>query len=165
MTTKPILQGVRVLDLTRVVAGPWCTQTLGDLGAEEIKIERPGLGDDTRRVGPYVGTPTERGGDSAFFLGNNRNKLSATIDISKPAGQKLIAGEPQCISLLQLQSIAQPRNQEIHCLGPKGQQRPGDNVVISLGHHAHGNPVPLLQCACSGYLLHCDRGSIRQQIA
>lgn len=91
MTTRPILQGVRVLDLTRVVAGPWCTQTLGDLGAEVIKIERPRLGDDTRRVGPYVGTPTERGGDSAFFLGNNRNKLSATIDISKPAGQKLIA--------------------------------------------------------------------------
>lgn len=82
------LEGIRVLDLTRVVAGPWCTQTLADLGAEVIKVEKPGSGDDTRRVGPFVGTAAE--GDSAFFLGVNRSKKSIAVDVSSAEGQTLI---------------------------------------------------------------------------
>ena len=86
-----ILDKVRVLDLTRVVAGPWCTQTLADLGADVIKIERPDGGDDTRRVRPFVvgadGKPTL---DSAFFMGSNRGKRSVTVDIGTPQGAELI---------------------------------------------------------------------------
>jgi crotonobetainyl-CoA:carnitine CoA-transferase CaiB-like acyl-CoA transferase len=85
-----VLDGVRVLDLTRVIAGPWCTQVLADLGAEVIKIEKPDGGDDTRRVGPFVGDPAR--GDSAFFLGANRGKRSVTVDISRPEGQALLHG-------------------------------------------------------------------------
>ncbi|MFC7462501.1 CaiB/BaiF CoA transferase family protein [Hydrogenophaga defluvii] len=83
-----VLEGVRVLDLTRVIAGPWCTQILADLGADVIKIEKPDGGDDTRRVGPFVGDPQR--GDSAFFLGANRGKRSVTVDISQPEGQALL---------------------------------------------------------------------------
>jgi crotonobetainyl-CoA:carnitine CoA-transferase CaiB-like acyl-CoA transferase len=80
------LAGIRVLDLTQNVAGPYCTQTLGDLGAEIIKIERPGRGDDIRDW-----RPPEVGGQSATFLSLNRNKKSICIDIDAPEGQKLIA--------------------------------------------------------------------------
>ena len=83
------LSGIRVLDLSRVLAGPWCTQMLGDLGAEIIKIEQPDKGDDTRSWGP----PWHGDGDarlSAYYLSANRNKKSVTIDISKPEGQALI---------------------------------------------------------------------------
>jgi len=77
--------------LTRIVAGPWATQTLADLGAEVIKIEKPGEGDDTRRMGPFVkdqaGQDTD---DSAFFLACNRGKKSVTIDIACAQGQALI---------------------------------------------------------------------------
>lgn len=86
------LHGVKVLDLTRILAGPYCTQMLGDLGAEVIKIERPGNGDDTRRFAPPFMTD-EQGADtseSAYFLSANRNKKSVAIDLTKPAGQKLI---------------------------------------------------------------------------
>lgn len=83
-----VLEGVRVLDLTRVIAGPWCTQTLADLGAEVIKVEKPDGGDDTRRVGPFAQTAAQ--GDSAFFMGVNRNKQSVTIDISTPEGSALV---------------------------------------------------------------------------
>ncbi|WP_043004389.1 CaiB/BaiF CoA transferase family protein [Comamonas testosteroni] len=83
-----VLEGVRILDLTRVIAGPWCTQTLADLGAEVIKVEKPGSGDDTRRVGPFVRTSAQ--GDSAFYMGVNRNKQSVTIDISTPEGAELV---------------------------------------------------------------------------
>jgi len=86
------LEGLRILDLSRVLAGPVCTQILGDLGAEIIKIEKPGEGDDTRSWGPpYL--KDKNGGDtneSAYYLSCNRNKSSVTIDISKPEGQKLI---------------------------------------------------------------------------
>ena len=86
-----ILDGVRVLDLTRIVAGPWCTQTLADLGAEVLKIERPKAGDDTRRMGPFLhdehGRPTD---DSALFIACNRGKQSVTIDFSRPAGADLV---------------------------------------------------------------------------
>lgn len=80
------LDGVRVLDLSRVLAGPWATQTLADLGAEVIKVERPGAGDDTRSWGP----PFVAGGDAAYFLCANRNKRSITIDFTKPAGAELV---------------------------------------------------------------------------
>ncbi len=86
------LSGIRVLDLSRVLAGPSCTQMLGDLGADIIKIERPGEGDDTRKWGPpYMkdadGNDTT---ESAYYLSCNRNKRSAAIDIAKPEGQALI---------------------------------------------------------------------------
>ena len=86
------LAGIRVLDLSRVLAGPWCTQTLADLGADVIKIERPGNGDDTRSWGPPF-LKDEAGRDtaeSAYYLGTNRNKRSVTCDIAQPAGQALI---------------------------------------------------------------------------
>lgn len=86
------LAGVRILDLTRILAGPTCTQLLGDLGADVIKIERPGEGDDTRKWGPpYVvgedGAPT---GESAYYLSANRNKRSVAIDIAHPEGRRLV---------------------------------------------------------------------------
>ncbi|MEN5053846.1 CoA transferase, partial [Brevundimonas naejangsanensis] len=71
------LHGVRVLDLSRVLAGPWATQTLADLGAEVIKIERPGAGDDTRHWGPpFTTTADGAPGDAAYFLCANRGKKS-----------------------------------------------------------------------------------------
>ena len=81
------LKGIRVLDLTRVLAGPTCTQMLGDLGAEVIKIERPEAGDDTRGFAPPFWPNTR---ESAYFLGVNRNKKSLTLDIAKPEGQAVI---------------------------------------------------------------------------
>ena len=86
------LQHLRVLDLTRVLAGPWCTQTLADLGADVIKIERPGQGDDTRQWGPPFapdaqGQPTT---EAAYFLAVNRNKRSVTLDIATPEGQQIV---------------------------------------------------------------------------
>lgn len=86
------LVGFRVLDLSRILAGPWASQMLADLGAEVIKVERPGVGDDTRGWGPpYMpdegGDPT---GESAYFHGANRGKQSVCIDMSKAEGQSLI---------------------------------------------------------------------------
>ncbi|MDR3525145.1 MAG: CaiB/BaiF CoA-transferase family protein [Acetobacteraceae bacterium] len=81
------LAGLRVLDLTRVLAGPTCTQMLGDLGAEVIKIEKPGAGDDTRGFAPPFMPGTR---ESAYFTGANRNKRSVTVDIAQPEGQALI---------------------------------------------------------------------------
>ena len=86
------LQGIKVLDLTRVLAGPMATQTLADLGAEVIKIERPGSGDDTRAWGPPF-LPAETGepsSDSTYFACCNRGKKSVTLDLSKPAGQAIV---------------------------------------------------------------------------
>jgi crotonobetainyl-CoA:carnitine CoA-transferase CaiB-like acyl-CoA transferase len=87
-----LLKHVRVLDLSRVLAGPWAGQTLADLGAEVIKVERPGVGDDTRGWGPPFladreGRPTR---DAAYFLAANRGKKSVTIDITRPEGQDLV---------------------------------------------------------------------------
>ena len=85
----PPLAGIRVLDLSRVLAGPWCTQLLADLGAEVIKIERPGVGDDTRHWGPpWHGEGEER--VAAYFLSANRGKKSAAIDFSQPEGAALV---------------------------------------------------------------------------
>ena len=86
------LSHIRVLDLSRVLAGPWCAQNLADLGADVIKVERPGTGDDTRQWGPPFAKDLE-GKDTketAYFICINRNKRSITIDISKPEGQELI---------------------------------------------------------------------------
>ncbi len=86
------MQDVRVLDLSRVLAGPWCTQNLADLGADVIKIERPVHGDDTRGWGPPF-LQDDQGHESreaAYYLGANRNKRSLTCDIAQPAGQALI---------------------------------------------------------------------------
>lgn len=85
------LHGVRVLDLSRVLAGPWATQTLADLGAEVIKIERPGVGDDTRHWGPPFTTTTDgQPGDAAYFLCANRGKKSVELDIASPDGAEAV---------------------------------------------------------------------------
>ena len=80
------LSGIRVLDLSRVLAGPYCTMQLADLGADVLKIERPGTGDDTRGWGPPFA-----GGESAYFLCCNRNKRSLAIDLKQPEGRDLVA--------------------------------------------------------------------------
>lgn len=92
-TTQPgALAHLKVLDLSRVLAGPWCTQILADLGADVVKVERPGAGDDTRHWGPPFlqdahGHDTDQ---ASYFTACNRNKRSITIDIAQPAGQALI---------------------------------------------------------------------------
>ncbi|NWE51684.1 CaiB/BaiF CoA-transferase family protein [Brevundimonas sp. P7753] len=89
--TQGPLSGVRVLDLSRVLAGPWATQTLADLGAEVIKIERPGEGDDTRHWGPPFTTTTEGAkGDAAYFMCANRGKKSVELDIASPDGAEAV---------------------------------------------------------------------------
>lgn len=82
------LAGIKVLDLSRVLAGPWSGQMLGDLGAEVIKVEQPGQGDDTRKWGPPFLPDGSR--DSAYYLCANRNKRSVAIDMSRPEGQDLV---------------------------------------------------------------------------
>lgn len=97
LSTPLALEGVRVLDLSRVLAGPWCTQTLADLGADVVKVERPPGGthpggDDTRTWGPPF-LKDQQGHDTseaAYYLGANRNKRSVTIDIAHPEGRKLV---------------------------------------------------------------------------
>lgn len=86
------LDGVRILDLTRILAGPTCTQLLGDLGADVIKIERPGAGDDTRKWGPpfLKDDAGEDTAESAYYLSSNRNKRSVTIDIARADGAALV---------------------------------------------------------------------------
>lgn len=86
------LSGITVVDLSRVLAGPYCTQMLGDLGADVIKIERPGVGDDTRRFAPpYLRGPHgEKTSESTYFMSTNRNKRSVVVDLTKPEGQKLV---------------------------------------------------------------------------
>ena len=86
------LAGIKVLDLSRVLAGPWCTQVLADLGADVVKVERPGLGDDTRQWGPPF-LKDAKGNDTtqaSYFTACNRNKRSVTIDMATPEGQALI---------------------------------------------------------------------------
>ena len=86
------LSGIRVLDLSRVLAGPWCGQILADLGAEVIKVERPRVGDDTRGWGPpYMKTPEgENSAEASYYQSANRNKLSVSINIATPEGQELV---------------------------------------------------------------------------
>ena len=86
------LSGIRVLELSRVLAGPWCGQILADLGAEVIKVERPRMGDDTRGWGPpYMKTPEgENSAEASYYQSANRNKLSVSINIATPEGQELV---------------------------------------------------------------------------
>jgi len=90
--TVGALSGITVLDLTRVLAGPYCTQMLGDLGADVIKIERPGAGDDTRRFAPpfMAGPDGDDSTESAYFMSANRNKRSVEVDLTSATGQALI---------------------------------------------------------------------------
>ncbi|UCG33516.1 MAG: CoA transferase [Phycisphaerales bacterium] len=85
-TNDSLLSDIRVLDLSRILAGPYCTMILGDLGADVIKVERPGVGDDTRTWGPPFA-----GGESAYYLCCNRNKKSICIDLKNPHGRSLVA--------------------------------------------------------------------------
>lgn len=86
------LDHVRVLELSRILAGPWAAQTLADLGATVIKVEKPGVGDDTRTFGPPFFTTSDgrRTGESAYFMSTNRGKRSVTIDFVQPEGQRLV---------------------------------------------------------------------------
>ncbi len=86
ITTKDLLDSTKVVDLSRVLAGPLCTMMLGDLGARVIKVERPGTGDETRRWGP----PFDERGESAYYLSVNRNKKSVVADLDDPADRALI---------------------------------------------------------------------------
>ncbi|MET3392828.1 formyl-CoA transferase [Variovorax sp. 1140] len=92
MTKPAALDGIKVLDLSRVLAGPWCTQILADLGADVVKIERPGVGDDTRTWGPpFVKDANGNDTDQAsYFTACNRNKRSVTVDMATPDGQALL---------------------------------------------------------------------------
>ncbi|MBK8018210.1 MAG: CoA transferase [Betaproteobacteria bacterium] len=98
------LSHIRVLDLSRVLAGPWCGQILADLGAEVIKVERPGVGDDTRTWGPPW-MRDEQGNDTreaAYFMAANRNKKSVTVDLARPEGQRIVRElAKQCDVLLE----------------------------------------------------------------
>ncbi len=88
---RSALEGIRVVDLSRVLAGPWSTQNLADLGAEVIKIERPGTGDDTRGWGPpFVDRIDADGRDAAYFFCANRNKRSLTLDFTLPEGREVL---------------------------------------------------------------------------
>jgi crotonobetainyl-CoA:carnitine CoA-transferase CaiB-like acyl-CoA transferase len=90
VTNKTPLSGLKVLDLSRVLAGPWASQTLADMGADVIKIERPGLGDDTRTWGPPWYTDADGEQLSAYFIAANRGKRSVTIDMATAEGQALV---------------------------------------------------------------------------
>ena len=93
MATNPgPLKGLRILDMPRILAGPTCTQILGDLGADVIKIARPGAGDDSRKWGPpfVKDADVNDTSESAYYLCVNRNKRSLTVNITKPEGQEII---------------------------------------------------------------------------
>ncbi|GAB1400362.1 CaiB/BaiF CoA-transferase family protein [Aminivibrio sp.] len=83
MEKQGALSGLRILDLTRVLAGPFCTMMYADMGAEVIKVEQPGTGDDTRQMGPF------KGGESAYFMNLNRNKKGITLNLKNPKGKAL----------------------------------------------------------------------------
>jgi crotonobetainyl-CoA:carnitine CoA-transferase CaiB-like acyl-CoA transferase len=133
--TRP-LSHIRVLDLTRVLAGPWAAQNLADLGAEVIKIERPGIGDDTRTWGPpwlkdKDGKETR---ESAYFLSVNRGKKSVTVDISKPDGQALI------------------RQLAVHCDVLLENYKVGDLARYGLGYDDLRKINPrLIYCSVTGF--------------
>ena len=99
--SKKPLTGIRVLDMSRILAGPWIGQLLADLGAEVIKVERPGKGDDTRAWGPpFVKDLEGKDTDAAYFMCTNRGKKSLTLDIAKPEGQAIIRELAQVSDIL-----------------------------------------------------------------
>src|ERR1700732_1474952 len=110
MKNMGALSHIRVLDLTRVLAGPWCAQTLCDCGADVIKINRHDVGDDTRHWGPpYLKTPAgEDTREAAYYLAANRNKRSVTVDIATPEGQQIIRDlAAQCDVVLENYKVGQ----------------------------------------------------------
>src|SRR6202140_5509137 len=122
------LAGIRVVDLTRVLAGPFATQSLGDLGAEILKIEPPGGGDETRRFPPFIA------GESHYFLGINRNKKSLVIDLQQPAGTDILRGLVARADIL------------------VENYRPGVMDRLGLGYAALATLNPrLIYCAISGF--------------
>lgn len=84
MISLKALEGIRVLDFTRVLAGPFCTMVLADLGAEVVKVERPGVGDDSRAFGPFIGQ------ESAYFMSINRNKKSITLNLKDQRAVEIV---------------------------------------------------------------------------
>jgi len=122
------LQGIRVIDLTRVLAGPFATQSLGDLGAEILKIEPPGGGDETRRFPPFIA------GESHYFLGINRNKKSLVIDLQQAAGADILRRLVARADIL------------------VENYRPGVMDRLGLGYEALAALNPrLIYCAISGF--------------
>ena len=90
------LDGIRVLDLTRVLAGPYCTLLLGDMGAEIIKIEVPGSGDDSRKYPPFIGT------ESAYFMNLNRNKKSLVLNLKDPQGRQVLLDLVNALNIMRV---------------------------------------------------------------
>ena len=161
---QPALHGVRILDLTRVLAGPWCTMNLSDYGADVIKVENPRGGDDTRTWGPKVA-----GGDSAYYICANRNKRSVAVDISTPEGQRIVRGlAARCDVVvenyktgdlkrygLDYESLREVRPDLIYCsisgygrTSPLAHRAGYDYVVqaegglMSITGEPHGQPIP-----------------------
>lgn len=130
------LKDIRVLDITRALAGPYCTMMLGDLGADVIKVERPGSGDETRGWGPpFVGKPYGRyPGESAYFIAANRNKRSLTVNIQSKDGQEMIR---------KLAGISDVLVENY---------RTGDLDRLGLGYNdIHALHPKLIYCSVSGY--------------
>ena len=104
------LKHLKILDMTRVLAGPWCTQTLADLGADVIKIERPGAGDDTRQWAPpyFKDAQGQDTSEAAYYASVNRNKRSVTLDIASPEGQEIVRKmAQQCDVLVENYKVGQ----------------------------------------------------------
>ena len=127
-SARPPLAGVRVVDLTRVLAGPFCSMMLGDMGAEVIKVEEPGKGDDTRTWPPFSG------GESTYFMSVNRNKKSLTLNLKAPEGQRILRRLIRRSAVL-LENF-----------------RPGTMARLGLGYETLKRSNPrLVYCAISGF--------------
>ncbi len=129
------LEGVRVLDLSRVLAGPWATMTLGDLGAEVLKVEQPGTGDDTRRW-----MPPSAAGISTYYLAANRNKKGLAIDMARPEGRALIVDLARQSDILienfrpaSLRKLGLTR-EELHAVNPR-------LIICSISGYGRGHEL------------------------
>lgn len=125
------LNGIRIMDLTRIVAGPYCTMILGDLGAEVIKIERPGIGDEARKWGPpFIGNTKE----TCYFISLNRNKKSICVDIKSTKGRHLLYELAEKSDVLVENYV------------------PGKLTEIALGYEHFAKVAPhLIYCSITGY--------------